>query len=104
MKIKPHKGGRGERLYARCTKKTKVKLFARVKREGFSSLADWLEAQATAGMEKTAHSNPQSAVVELSESEIKSLYSYVQISESEGYDEDEARNALRKISEIFQRK
>lgn len=44
--IKPHKGGRSERIYARITKDAKAKLLARVKAEGYKSLGDWLEAQA----------------------------------------------------------
>lgn len=46
--IKPHKGGRDDRIYARISKQAKVKLLARVKHEGYKSLADWLEAQAMA--------------------------------------------------------
>jgi hypothetical protein len=46
--IKPHKGGRDDRIYARITKEAKVKLLARVKAEGYKSLGDWLEAQAVA--------------------------------------------------------
>ena len=46
--IKPHKGGRDDRIYARMTKDAKAKLLARVKREGYKSLGDWLEAQAAA--------------------------------------------------------
>lgn len=48
MKITAWKGGRSERIYARMTPETKAKLLARVKREGYSSLGDWLEAQAMA--------------------------------------------------------
>jgi len=44
--IKAWKGGRSERIYARMTKESKEKLLARVKREGYNSLGDWLEAQA----------------------------------------------------------
>ena len=46
--IKPHKGGRDDRIYARITKAAKAKLLARVKAEGYKSLGDWLEAQAMA--------------------------------------------------------
>lgn len=46
--IKPHKGGRDDRIYARMTKEAKAKLLARVKAEGYKSLGDWLEAQAMA--------------------------------------------------------
>ena len=46
--IKPHKGGRDDRIYARITKEAKAKLLARVKAEGYKSLGDWLEAQAMA--------------------------------------------------------
>lgn len=45
--MKAHKGGRTERIYARIRKDAKKKLIARVKAEGYKSLADWLEAQAT---------------------------------------------------------
>lgn len=48
MKIKAWKGGRSERIYARITKEAKAKLLARVKHEGYKSLADWLEVQAVA--------------------------------------------------------
>lgn len=47
-KIKPYKGGRSERIYARMTKEAKAKLLSRVKAEGYKSLGDWLEAQALA--------------------------------------------------------
>ena len=47
-KIKPYKGGRDDRIYARISKQAKMKLLARVKHEGYKSLADWLEAQAMA--------------------------------------------------------
>lgn len=47
-KITSWKGGRSERIYARMTKEAKAKLLARVKHEGYKSLADWLEAQAMA--------------------------------------------------------
>lgn len=47
-KITSWKGGRSERIYARMTKEAKAKLLARVKHEGYKSLADWLEAQAVA--------------------------------------------------------
>jgi len=47
-KIKSWKGGRSERIYARITKDVKAKLLARVKREGYKSFGDWLEAQAMA--------------------------------------------------------
>ena len=43
MKIKAWKGGRSERIYARMTKEAKAKLLARVKHEGYKSLADWLK-------------------------------------------------------------
>ena len=46
--IKPHKGERNDRIYARMTTEAKAKLLARVKHEGYKSLADWLEAQAVA--------------------------------------------------------
>ena len=52
MKIKAWKGGRTERIDARITKDAKRKLFARVKREGYKSFADWLDAQANKGAEK----------------------------------------------------
>jgi predicted transcriptional regulator len=43
--IKPWKGGRTEHLYARAKPDTKKRLLERVKREGYKSFADWLEAQ-----------------------------------------------------------
>jgi hypothetical protein len=46
--IKPYKGGRDDRIYARISKQAKIKLLARVKHEGYKSLGDWLEAQAMA--------------------------------------------------------
>ena len=54
MKIKAWKGGRSERIYARITKEAKAKLLARVKHEGYKSLADWLEVQAVAQPTKRA--------------------------------------------------
>ncbi len=48
MKIKSWKGGRSERVYARMTPEAKKLLMARIKREGYKSLGDWLEAQAKA--------------------------------------------------------
>lgn len=45
MKIKSWKGGRSERIYARIRPEAKKKLLARIKREGFKTLADWLDAQ-----------------------------------------------------------
>jgi hypothetical protein len=45
-KIKAHKGGRTENVHARIIPASKKNLLARVKREGYKSLADWLEAQA----------------------------------------------------------
>lgn len=53
-KIKPYKGGRDDRIYARISKQAKMKLLARVKHEGYKSLADWLEAQAMAQPTKRA--------------------------------------------------
>jgi len=48
-KIKAWKGGRVVNVYARTTKATKARLLARVKREGFKSFADWLEAESLKG-------------------------------------------------------
>ena len=45
-KITAWKGGRNARIYARITTVAKTNLLDRVMREGFSSLADWLEYQA----------------------------------------------------------
>lgn len=44
--IKAWKGGRSERVYARMTPEAKSNLLDRVMREGYKTLADWLEAQA----------------------------------------------------------
>ena len=46
MKIKAWKGGRTERMYARIIPQAKQKLLARIALEGFTSFADWLEAEA----------------------------------------------------------
>lgn len=61
MKIKAWKGGRSERIYARITKEAKAKLLARVKHEGYKSLADWLEVQAVAQKTKRYAARPSSA-------------------------------------------
>lgn len=41
-------------------------------------------------------------IVDLTENEIKSIKSCIEVSESEGYEEDEAREALHKIEEAYQ--
>jgi hypothetical protein len=64
---KPYKGGRDDRFYARATKKTKAKLLARVKAEGYKSLGDWLEAQAMAKPNTAWSGGDLPTEVELSE-------------------------------------
>ena len=60
-KITPYKGGRSERIEARITPEAKTALLARVDREGFSSFADWLEAQAIPQLTKHAPDVAKSA-------------------------------------------
>lgn len=48
MKIKAWKGGRTDRVYARITPQAKKRLLARIKLEGFTTIADWIESEAEA--------------------------------------------------------
>lgn len=54
MKIKAWKGGRTDRVYARITPQAKKKLLARIKLEGFTTLADWIESEAERNPTKRA--------------------------------------------------
>lgn len=54
MKIKAWKGGRTDRVYARITPQAKKKLLARIKLEGFTTLADWIESEAKRSPTKRA--------------------------------------------------